>query len=127
MVPLVSTLRTRLLFRSAMYRFPAPSTARPDGWLSCADVAAPPSPGKPALPVPATVVMTPVEDTSRTRLSSASAMYIAPPPPKAIAEGQRRAADVAAPPSPRPLFAAGLPATDVITPEESTLRTRLSP
>src|SRR2546425_132691 len=43
-----------------MYRFPAPSTATPDGWYSCAAVAAPPSPPKPYVPLPATVVISPV-------------------------------------------------------------------
>src|ERR1700680_4509335 len=47
------TLRTRLLFRSAMYTFPWPSTATATGLFSCADVAAAPSPENPEVPVPA--------------------------------------------------------------------------
>ena len=54
------TLRMRWLFVSTMYRLPLASTATPDGLLSLALVAAPVSPEKPKVPVPATVVMMPV-------------------------------------------------------------------
>ncbi len=43
-----------------MKRLPDPSTATPDGQASWALVAAPPSPEKPCVPVPATVVMIPL-------------------------------------------------------------------
>ena len=48
MVPFGDTMRMRLLVRSAIYRFPAASTATPCGLWSIALVAGPPSPEKPA-------------------------------------------------------------------------------
>src|SRR5664280_18204 len=57
MVPSGATRRPRLLPGSAMYRLPAASTARPLGMSRQAWVAGPPSPQKPAVPLPATVVM----------------------------------------------------------------------
>ena len=60
MVPLV-TLRMRLLPESAMYKFPVESIATPTGDISWALVAGPLSPRKPAVPLPATVVMVPLE------------------------------------------------------------------
>ena len=61
------TARTRWLLRSAMKKFPAPLTAKQEGELSRADVAAIPSPLYPAVPVPATVEITPDTSTFRTR------------------------------------------------------------
>ena len=46
-----------------MYRFPCASTATPSGSLSCAEVACPLSPVKPAVPVPAIVVIVSLPDT----------------------------------------------------------------
>src|SRR6476619_2950246 len=56
-LPLVSTLRIRLLKESATYKLPAASNATPAGNFNCAAVAAPPSPANPAEPVPATVLI----------------------------------------------------------------------
>jgi hypothetical protein len=64
MIPLAETFRTRKLFVSAMNRLPAPSTATLHGH-SCALVAGPPSPEKPRVPLPATVVMIPSGETRR--------------------------------------------------------------
>ena len=66
MVPF-ETLRTRPLLESAMKRLPAESTATPLGPFRAALVAGPPSPEKPSFPLPATVVMIPL-DTFRTLL-----------------------------------------------------------
>ena len=46
---------------------PALSTTTPRGRFSCADVAGPPSPLSPAVPLPATVLMLPSAATLRTR------------------------------------------------------------
>src|SRR4029079_2842011 len=61
-----------------MYRLPARSTATPAGKLSIALVAGPPSPLNPAVPVPATVVTTPLASTLRTGWAPASAICTAP-------------------------------------------------
>ena len=60
------TFRTVQLAVSAMYTFPAPSTATPCGPLSVAIVGSPPSPLVPAAPVPATVNMIPLGAILRT-------------------------------------------------------------
>ena len=55
------------------------STATPFGLLNVADVAAPPSPLNDVLPVPAMVVMMPVDTvTLRIRSLKESAMYTLP-------------------------------------------------
>src|SRR6266404_3614358 len=59
MVPSGLMRRTRALPTSAMKRLPAVSAARPRGSLSRALAAGPPSPEKPAWPVPATVRIVP--------------------------------------------------------------------
>src|SRR5437868_4166582 len=70
-----STRRIRLLPLSAMNRLPDPSAATPAGLHTPALVAAPPSPLNPHVPLPATVVMTPVAaSTRRIRLLLLSAM-----------------------------------------------------
>src|SRR5437667_6893 len=76
MIPVAAaTLRIRWLAESAMYRLPLASSAMPDGPLRLAFVAAPPSPAKLGLPLPATVVMIPVAAaTLRIRESYRSAM-----------------------------------------------------
>src|SRR6516225_9293574 len=53
----VSIFRILLLLTPAKYKLPAESKSIPAGWLSWALVAGPPSPLKPATPVPAKVVM----------------------------------------------------------------------
>src|SRR6478672_1439540 len=68
MMPLVSTLRTRLFSESAMYRLPAESNARPLGAFSFALTAGPPSPEKPARELPATKVMEPEASILKTEL-----------------------------------------------------------
>src|SRR5215831_7185702 len=65
------TLRTRLFQLSAIYRFPELSTARPCGRYNWAEEAGPPSPEKPEVPVPATVVIMSPE-TFRTRCACGS-------------------------------------------------------
>ncbi len=73
-IPPGVTLRIRALPASAMYTFPAASTAMSAGVSSRAAVAAPPSPVRPAVPVPAKVVITPAAETLRTRWLPRSAM-----------------------------------------------------
>ena len=63
----VATRRTRWLLESAMNTLPAPSTATPDGFHNEALVPAPPSPLKPSVPLPATVLRTPVLLSFRMR------------------------------------------------------------
>ena len=62
-----SRRRTRLLAVSATYTLPAASTQAPCGLERRALVPAPPSPLKPWLPLPATVVMTPLAPSTRRR------------------------------------------------------------
>ena len=50
-----------------MYSVPSGATATPWGLESMAEVAGPPSPLNPGVPVPATVVMMPLASTRRTR------------------------------------------------------------
>ena len=71
-----STFRIRKLLKSEMYRLPAASRARPSGFRP-ASVAAPPSPEKKRLPLPAMVVMMPVlRSIRRTRLLPSPAASI---------------------------------------------------
>ena len=73
------TLRIRWLLYSAMYTLPLLSTLMPQGLLNAADVAAPLSPLKLAVPVPAMVEMMPVETVIlRTRLLLESPIYTLP-------------------------------------------------
>src|SRR5579871_1826667 len=106
-----------------MYRFPAESIATPHGSPNCALVAGPPSPEYPDWPFPATVLMTPLGETFRTRLFMESAMYKLPDASTATLCGENNCALVAGPPSPEkpPMV---VPATVEITPFE-TFRTRL--
>ncbi len=67
MMPLLSILRIRLFRESAIYTLPAPSRATPIGRFRLAEVAGPPSPENPAVPVPAMVEMIPAELTLRMR------------------------------------------------------------
>src|SRR5713101_6633685 len=130
--PALATSWTRLLFVSAMYTSPAPLTVTPAGPFSSADVAGPPSPVWPLVPValPAKVEMIPDEATTFwTRLLPVSAMYRSPAPLSATPPGAFSSAAVAAPPSPdSPLTPAALPATVEIVPEAAaTFWTRLLP
>ena len=72
----VITFLIRLPLASVMYKLPALSKRAAAGPLIVAEVAADPSPVDEAVPVPAMVVITPVEaSTLRTRLLSTSHMY----------------------------------------------------
>ena len=105
-----------------MYRLSKLSTARPLGELSRAAVGTPPSPLKPAVPVPATVVIVPSASTLRTRWLLASAMYRLPLLSNTMSWGLSICAIVAGPPSPLKPALPGVPATVVITPAVSILR-----
>src|SRR5881296_1293217 len=126
MIPAVLTLRIRLLPSSAMYTFPAGSTATPTGKLNSAEVAGPPSPLNPSLPLPAIVVMIPAVSTLRIRRFPASAMYTLPAGSTATPLGSYNEAEVAGPPSPlNPCLP--LPAMVLMIPAVLTLRIRLLP
>jgi hypothetical protein len=93
----------------------------PSNWAA---VAGPPSPEKPATPVPATVVIVPVGSIRRMRSLPESAMYSSPDGAAYTAFGSWSWAAVAGPPSP-PAPGVPLPATVVMIPEaRSTRRTR---
>src|SRR5437773_11090275 len=97
-----------------MYRLPLASSATAAGLLRLALVAAPPSPAKLGLPLPATVVMIPVAAvTLRIRWLELSAMYRLPLASTATPAGTLRFAFVAAPPSPAPPPATVLAAGDI--------------
>ena len=70
-----------------MNRLPSASTATLDGPLSWAAVAGPPSPLKPPIPSPATVLMIPAELTLRMRWLKVSAMNRLPAPSTATSDG----------------------------------------
>src|SRR5271156_2422607 len=91
--------RMRLLVRSAMYRSPAESIAIPLGPFNCALEAGPLSPLKPAVPFPATVVITPFE-TLLILLVPESAMYRLPAESTATLSGLDNWALAAGPLSP---------------------------
>ena len=82
-----------------MYRLPEESNATPKGAFNWALVAGPLSPLKPAVPFPATVVITPFA-TLRMRLLFASAMYRLPAGSTAMEFGSFNWALVAEPLSP---------------------------
>ena len=119
-----STFRMRWLPVSAMKMFPAPSTVTPLGPLRSAAEAGPPSPAKPLTPVPTTVVITPLaESTRRSRAFCQSTMKTLPALSSATPLGPLRAALSAGPPSPlKP--GTPVPARTVIWPLGSTLKTR---
>ena len=80
---------------------PAGSSATVVGLLMSAEVAGPPSPEKPATPVPAMVEMMPVTPlTSRMRPLLESAMKRSPAASTAMPKGRKMLEDVAWPPSP---------------------------
>src|SRR5204862_397277 len=72
-----------------------------------AAVASPPSPLKPAIPLPATVAMMPVADTWRTEFVSTAEKTKPPPGRRATERGSASWALVAAPSSPPELAGAG--------------------
>jgi hypothetical protein len=59
----------RLLLESAMKRRPEASTATPEGAFRDAEIAGPPSPEKPWVPFPATVVMSPPGDADASAVA----------------------------------------------------------
>ena len=101
---------------------PPPSTATPVGNLNAALVAGPPSPLKPAMPMPASVVMTPeVTFTRRMRWLDLSAMSTLPHPSATAPYGDLKPALVAGPPSPlKPPVP--VPASVVISPVPTATR-----
>src|SRR2546430_2859727 len=84
-----------------MKRFPVVSTATPEGFDKGAEVAGPPSPLLPNVPLPAMVVMIPVAaSTRRILILLESAIKTFPALSTATADGLLNSADVAGPPSP---------------------------
>ena len=84
-----------------MNRSPAASTATPRGSSSSASVAGPLSPLYPRVPLPATVMMSPVAfTTSRITLLPSSAMNRSPAASTATPYGEYSSASVAGPLSP---------------------------
>src|ERR1017187_3576935 len=126
MLPSGVTLRIRLSGHSAMYRFPAESTAIPCGIGTNALVAGPPSPRSQHRSVPAAVLMMPSGLTFRNRLFKYSEINKLPAESIAKATGPPSRALVAGPPSPENPDVP-LPAMVVITPAGDTLRTRELP
>jgi hypothetical protein len=114
-----------LFDESAIRKLPSGRTARLKALFSSARVAGPPSPEKPAVPLPATVVMIPLEETFRIRWLPTSAIRKPPSGVGATANGMFSSADVAGPPSPLKPWTP-VPATVVIVPLGQTLRTRRS-
>src|SRR5262245_18527281 len=123
-----STKRIRSLPFSAMRKPPSAVAATPTGSPSPAAVALPPSPEKPRVPLPATVVILPPDVTRRTRWSSTSVTRKPPSGVAATAIGVSSSAAVAGPPSPGPAKS-NLPlrAAVVIVPAGDTRRTRELP
>ena len=85
-IPAGETLRIRALLKSAIRKPPSAVAATAVGEWIWAAVAGPPSPLKPAVPVPATVVIIPAAETFRMRSLYMSANR---KPPSAV--GRRRA------------------------------------
>ncbi len=92
-MPLVDTLRMRLLELSAMKRLPALFTATLEEKKSEPLVAGPPSPEKPAVPLPATVETVPSRPTLMTR--KRSTMKRLPRPSTATSCGELMKPEVA--------------------------------
>ena len=112
-----ATCRMRLLFISATSTLPPPSIANPIGQNKLALVPGPPSPLKPRSPLPATVLMPPVrESTRRMRALSVSATSKFPLPSTATPRGAFKVALWAGPPSPLKLTAQPVPTTVVMIP-----------
>src|SRR6266851_5705592 len=119
--PALATSWTRLLLLSAMYSSPAPLTVTPAGPFSSADVAGPPSPVWPLVPValPAKVEMIPDEAaTFGIRLLPVSAMYRSPAALSVTPPGAFSSAAVGPPPFPDyPELPDALPAMVEIVPD----------
>src|ERR1035437_8894781 len=116
---LAHTTRTTLLYESAMYILPAESTATLVGFASCALVASPPSPLKPApkLFSPATVEIMLLVLTSRITKLPASALYRLPSLSNVIPVGLESSVPVAVANDPSPAYPAmPLPTTVLIMP-----------
>jgi hypothetical protein len=116
-IPAADTFLMRSTF--TMKRFPEASTAILVGRarLNDAEVAGPPSPELPGVPLPATVVMIPPGDTFRIRALPKSAMKRLPEASTPTPVGRFNNAEAAGPPSPeyppRPRPGFPLPATVV--------------
>src|SRR5436189_1417303 len=118
----VAASRRRIRRSEPMKRFPALSTATLSGPDSAAEVAGPPSPLKPIVPLPATVVMTCVAASiRRIRLFIESAMNRFPALSTATPCGSFNCDAAAGPPSPLKLYVP-LPATVVITWVDGSVR-----
>ena len=85
---------------SATIKLPPGSSVKPEGAFSSAAMAGPPSPEKPAVPFPATVVITPAVSIFRMRELPESEMKILPWASTAIPEGALTCAALAGPLSP---------------------------
>ena len=92
--------RTRLLSVSVTYKLPRASKAKALGKFSWALVAGPPSPPKPAAPVPAKVETIPAGVTRRMRFEARSVINKLPAASNAMPVGWFSCALVACPPSP---------------------------
>ena len=117
------TLRMTQFPWSTTNRSPEPSRTTSAGKLSSPTVAAPPSPPKDAVPLPASVlILCDVAPTWRMRKLYASAMKRLPVESRATSMGELSWAAVAAPPSPAKPQAPPVPATVLILPVVATLR-----
>src|SRR4051794_9198434 len=125
-VPAGDTRRTRWLLTSAITTPPSGVTATAAGESSWAVVAGPPSPEKPGVPVPATVVIVPAGVTRRTRPLPASAITKPPSGVPATASTEASWAAGAGPPPPEGP-GGPVPATVVMVPAGDTRRTRRLP
>jgi hypothetical protein len=114
--------RTRWFPESGKRMLPSGSVAMPRGAAICAAEASPPSPEKPNVPVPATVVIIPFGETRRIRWLLVSASTMLPSGSSATPCTRFSCALVAGPPSPENPEEA-VPATVVIRPSAVTRRT----
>lgn len=100
-IPLLSTIRTRLLYMSVMYMFPLDVRIIDTIVFRVADEAAPPSPEYPKEPqVPAYDRMMLDESMARTQLPMNSAVYRAPVVSNQTERRRLKVADKAGPPLP---------------------------
>ena len=106
-----------------MNKSPAALMARPKGPLSSAEVAGPPSPEYPEVPLPAKVLMIPDGVTSRMTVLPASDINISPFESNATPSGSWSCASVAGPPLPvepdSPSPATVLTIPDSATPDDA--------
>jgi len=106
-------LRTAQLAVSAMYTFPASSTAIPCGPLNVAKIGLPPP--------SSTMAIVPVGVILRTVLASVSETYTYPPESTHTPNGRRSVAEMAAPPSPD-VPSVPVPATMAMVPADRVRR-----